>query len=271
LRSTFENISYGEIAALRDNDVAIEAIHALQGTGRRISFPWLRANAGRNRNLWGQLGHGTAVLRSTAELDQYLYSYGPMVECQWQSFAQAFTLTGDPVRLVDYGCGQGLAGLLMFDFFGQAFASILAQVVLVEESDVALVRAEAVYQSIAPGCPIHCVKKELDALTSADLLPDEAMPTIHVFSNVLDIATFDHFRLLGEMLTAGTHSLLVVSHDRDFDGGTPRISDLKAALEDPAHAASLVISASSLVRFRCGPNEKYPVAAWYAKIEVSSE
>ncbi|WP_210413393.1 hypothetical protein [Altererythrobacter sp. TH136] len=203
-------------------------------------------------------------------MDQYLYSYGPMIACQWAALGKGISLTSAPVRLVDYGCGQGLAGLLLYDQFGDAFATMLRKVVLVEPSPVALVRAEAIYQNVAPDSEMFCVNKGFDEVTFGDLEVEEGLATIHVFSNVLDIKGFDQFRLLGEIMTDGVHTILAVSHDRDFDGGTERIRSLKAALEDPSHADALTVSHSEMAEFRCGPGDKYPVVSWHVEVEVRS-
>ena len=175
----------------------------------------------------------------------------------------------EPIRLVDYGCGQGLAGLMLFDKFDGAFSSKLAKVVLVEPSPMALVRAEAIYRCIAPTADITCVSKPFDQLCTSDVMPEATLRAVHVFSNVLDVKGFDQYRLFGQILTPGSHTVLAVSHDRDFDGGTARIRGIKAAVEDPKHADQLVVEGSTLSEFRCGPGDKYPAVSWCGRFEVS--
>lgn len=269
--SYFIELSAEEVAALRDCDSAVQAIRHLAASGKTISFPWLRANFGRDRDVWDQLGRGTSILGSTEQLDQYLYSYGPMIACQWEAVTKGFGLSSDPIRLVDYGCGQGLAGLLHFDKFGPALSAKLARVVLIEPSPMALIRAEAIYRAIAPSADITCVSKSFDQVITADLVPDNDLATTHVFSNVLDVAGFDQYRLFGQLLTPGQHTILAVSPDRDFDGGTARIRGLKTAVEDPKHGEQLTVLESTLREFRCGPGDKYPAVSWFAKLEVSNE
>lgn len=266
MASTFVGLSDEEVARLRGADLAVETIRQRGKSGRPLSVPWLRANVGSNRDVWDQLGRGTSILTSTEQLDQYLYSYAPMISCQWEALTDGVSLSSGQLRLVYYGCGQGLAGLLLFDRFGDAFSSKLAEVVLVEPSAPALIRAEAVYRCIAPATEITCVNKGFDQLGTADVMAGFVLDTVHVFSNVLDVTGFDQYRLLGQVLTPGKHTLLVVSPDRDFDGGTVRIRGLKAAVED--HGDALVVVESNLRTFRCGPGDKYPVVTWFAKLEV---
>lgn len=266
--STFNGLSDEDVARLRAADTAVEVIQQRCKSGRPLSFSWLRAHVGRDKDVWNQLGRGTSILTSTEQLDQYLYSYGPMISCQWDALTEQFSLSSGAVRLVDHGCGQGLAGLLLFDKFGSAFTSKLVKVVLVEPSSLALVRAEALYRSIAPASEITCVNKAFDLLSTADVMSGPALDTIHVFSNVLDVTGFDQYRLLGQVLTPGNHTLLVVSHDRDFDGGTGRILGLKAAVEDLKHGDGVTVVESTLQELSCGPGGKYPVVTWLAKLEV---
>jgi SAM-dependent methyltransferase len=266
----FVGLSSEEVAKLRDRDPAIEAIRQLHKSGKRISFSWLRTFVGRDRDIWNQLGRGTSVLSSVEQLDQYLYSYGPMIACQWEAVTAGMSLPDRPVRLVDYGCGQGLASLLLFDKYGDAYASKLAKVVLVEPSPLALVRAEAILRCIVPGVEITCVNKAFDDLVTADLVAAEDLDTVHVFSNVLDVTGFDQYRLLGEVLTEGSHTIIAISPDRNFDGGTDRIRGLKAAVEDPGHSEKLSVSESVFTQFTCGPGGKYPAVSWVAKLEVSN-
>lgn len=271
MKTTFIDLNADEVAALRDSDWGIEEIGKLGARGQQISFPWLRATVGRDRSVWNQLGRGRSVLTSTEQLDQYLYSYGPMISCQWDALLNGMSPPGEPLRLIDYGCGQGLAGLMMFDKFDGAFSSKLAKVVLVEPSSMALVRAEAVYRCIAPSSEIVCVRKGFDQLCTADVMPDEALRAVHVFSNVLDVKGFDQYRLFGQILTPGSHTVMAVSHNRDHDGGTARIKNIKAALEDPKHADQLVVESSTLSEFNCGPESKYSAISWSARLKVSND
>ncbi len=272
MKSTFVGLSSDEVAALRNQEPIVGAICGLRREGKPISFKWLRELAGRDRDLRSDLGYGRNILSSTEEFDQYLYSYGLMIACQWEALTETVAPMKGPIRLVDYGCGQGLAGLLLFDKFGDAFSSALSQVVLIEPSAVGLIRAEAVYRCIAPECEIVCVKKRFDDLGSADLMTDNKLDTLHIFSNVMDIDGWDHFRLFVEMMTEGRHSMLVVSASREFDGGSPRIRNLKAAVDNPEHHKELSITSitkSELCEYDCGPGGKYSAISWQLELEVS--
>ena len=191
--SKFVGIGPEEVCALRRSDPAVGEISRVRKAGSTLSFKWLRQKFGRNRDLWTELGRGVNVLTSTEQLDQYLYSYGLMVECQWQQMSSSWVGQG-PVRLIDYGCGQGLAGLLLYDKWGDAFASSLDRVILIEPSPKALVRAESVYRSMAPESDIVCLNVGFDAVQAAHLEGAADLHTMHIFSNVLDIEGYNQFR-----------------------------------------------------------------------------
>jgi hypothetical protein len=134
-----------------------------------------------------------------------------------------------------------------------------------------LVRAEALYRCMAPDCPIFCVNAAFDALTTDQLMPDPALQTLHVFSNVLDVRGFDQFKLFSKMLGPGRHHVVAVSHNRDFDGGSSRIRAIKAAVEDPKHGPKLAVRSSEIVEFVCGEGGKFPAISWVAQLDVSNE
>ena len=198
--SRFQDFPSSEVEELRLRDRAVVAIQRSNQMANRLTFDWLRANFGRQNGTRDSLDRGRAVLLSADQLDQYLHSYGLMIKSQWQEVCSRLEYLPSEFRLVDYGCGQGLAGLLLSDFLGRAFADAIDTAILVEPSEVALVRAEAVYRRVAPKAFIRCVRKRFDDLSDDDLSCDRNLETVHIFSNVLDIATFDHFQLFGQAL-----------------------------------------------------------------------
>lgn len=269
--NTKTNVTDVDLDELRNADRVVSEIIACSQIGRAISYRWFRGAAGRDHGLWSELGRGRSVLVSQAQLDQYLYSYGPMIACQWQEFLRDLEFTPGAINLVDYGCGQGLAGLLLFDRFGQKFFDMLRRIVLIEPSPFALVRAEAVYSAIAPKADIVCVNKAFDDLRPEDLAPEAGVESLHIFSNVLDIAEYDHRRVFDLLLQPGKHCIFAVSSDRDCEGGNSRIVELKEAVEAPETAKTLGLSGSELKIFRCGPGDKYGVISWIAFFEVPYE
>jgi len=212
-------------------DIVRQAIEKGEICISNISFDKLRSVAGINRELRDHLDRGKKIPDSCDELDQYLYSYGLMVKKQWQHFLQGIAIPEGAVRILDYGCGQGLAGIMLFDVLGRAFINRVKSVVLIEPSAVALGRAVDVLKVYLGKRPIDDLQMRFDELLPENLGSVEGTNNIHLLSNVLDIDSFDHFGLFKKMLAAkGQHSVFAVSHDRNFAGGTERFKQLEESI-----------------------------------------
>lgn len=248
-------------------DLVEEAIRTGEIDADNISFDKLRSVAGRDCGCWDQLGRGRRILSTHDQLDQYLYSYGPMTRSQWQEFLQNVTIPKGPVRILDYGCGQGLAGALLLDNLGREFTKRVESVVLIEPSAVALGRARTVLGCYCGKRTIVALQKTLDDLSPKELGSVEGINNIHLLSNVLDIEGFQHFNLFTKMFQAkGQHSVLAVSHNRDFHGGAGRFRELEKAVSDKKHRAWFSVKGSRIEEFICGNNQ--PAISWELHVEV---
>ena len=251
------------------SDILLEAIQSGEITAGNISFDKLRSVAGRDRGCWDQLDRGRKILVSHDELDQYLKSYGPMTKSQWHHFLQNVAIPEGPVRVFDYGCGQGLATALLLDNLGGEFTNRVESVVLVEPSAVALDRASAVVRCYCGERPVVPINKSLDDLSPKDLKSVERVNNVHLLSNVLDIKEFDHFDLFTKMfLTKGRHSVLAVSHNRRFLGGTGRFRELEKAVGDERHRTWFSVKASRIDEFTCANGKPKPAISWELHVEV---
>lgn len=271
MTSFFVDPSIATVRDLQANDSAVTVLHNIAAAGGPISFDWLRTafKSSNGDKVHASLDRGRAVLGATSQLDQYLYSHGLMIQSQWANMSHLYPVDHAVDRLIDYGCGQGLAGLLLHDNLDDDLFDSITKIILVEPSAIALVRAEAVYRCIAPNSEIYCINKEFDDVKSSDLQPDGSTLSVHVFSNVLDINGFDQERLLKQALTPGMHTILAVSHDRDQFGGSGRIRALKAAIEKPASQYSILNS--DIAQFNCDTNLKSAAISWLCTLEAPDE
>jgi hypothetical protein len=246
--------------------------HALDHIRRvpreQITFSWFRSTFKHDHGLKDALLFGHVVIDTPAMLGQYLHTYGPMIESQWENTVPLLADIDPPVTLFDYGCGQGLAGLLVNDLTGGQLLASIRNVVLVEPSALALARAAALYRQIAPNATVTAICKRFDDLHQTDIPPTAHGATLHLFSNSLDVTGFDPLSLLSKTLRPGAHTLVSVSHDRDFNGGTPRIVAVKAAFEDPAVAVGVTLRESTLTRFTCDNPSRSEGIAWLCEFEV---
>jgi hypothetical protein len=253
----YADLSIFGVKEMGMTDVIIEAIHNGQISTSNISFERLRDVAGRDLGCWNALGRGRSILTSVDQLDQYLYSYGPMTRSQWAGFLPSVSVPSGPFCLIDYGCGQGLGSAIVLDQLGTKLIPHIQNVVLIEPSQMALTRAEAIVS----------VNKKLDDLSEDDIQSCRGLHCIHIFSNVLDIDGFDNGTLFAKMFsTKGRHTVLAVSHDRNFEGGSDRFDDLEEQIKDEKHRKWYSLESSTITRFNSGNGQ--PTISWQLHLEV---
>lgn len=249
------------------NDPAIAAIK--NTPGEFLNFGWLRSVFMSNdEEVWASLDRGRAVLESVHQLNQYLWTHGLMIQAQWRCVMSRLPEVERPVRLVDYGCGQGIAGLLISELTGGAALANTSEIVLIEPSAAAIARAEAIYRKLRPNAVMLLLQKRFDDIAPADIDAAVDGSTLHLFSNTLDVEGYDALQLLSSTLRPGRHTILAVSQHREYPGGTPRFRQTKAAFEHPDMTAQLTIRRSLFEEFKCGENDKWDGVVWLCDVEV---
>lgn len=152
--------------------------------------------------LWTKLNHGVDLLDSHELMCQYLWSFGNMHEGK---IIDALTGLNSKLRdlnksvfdgefdIVDWGCGQGLATVVLFDYLKKYNPkTFVNQIILIEPSPMALERAKLhvnAYQKDSN--KIRTIEKYLNDVTNKDVETDGFRPVIHFFSNILDINEID--------------------------------------------------------------------------------
>ncbi len=250
------------------HDWIVDSVKAGEINHLNISFNALRQYAGIDRGLFANLGRGRAVLKSTDELDQYLYSYGLMSESQWSNVISGFSFRPEPTQLIDYGCGQGLGAAILFDHFGEELTRSINKLVLIEPSRVALVRAQAILSCYCCNAEIVTINKRIDDMRADELGICENLPVFHIFSNVLDISSFNHIELLDKMFSAkGQHVILAVSSDRNFDGESARIVEPNERIHDPNYDVLFDVRTSDIKKFE---HRNMRAVSWFFNAEVQN-
>ena len=249
------------------SDIVIECIDNEEITSDNISFNFLREIAGTQNcsETWRSLGYGRNILESTRQLDQYLYTYGPMIQSQWYQICTNLEIDIGPITILDYGCGQGLASLLFLDHCPNDFREDVEEVILIEPSRVALDRAERVVECCYPNAEIRSVCCTFDEVEAEDLETNDEHIKIHLMSNVLDIEGYDHFELISKLGgSRGTHYFIAIGHDRNFEGGADRLTDLYEAMINSDGIRNFITD-HRLNRYNC--NDK-PAIGFLIKLEL---
>lgn len=147
------------------------------------------------------LNHGTAVLTTEEQCCAYIAAYGSMHQSKINEVLDNIKVDdfrNNDIQIIDWGCGQGLATVCLFDFFNKKNIplELVKRVMLIEPSEMALQRA-ILHVSAYIGydhAKIASIKKFLDDVNS-DEIKSEHPITIHLFSNILDIPSIDLLRL----------------------------------------------------------------------------
>ena len=252
------------------------AIANKQLTSSNISFNAIRSIAAQDLDIRHTLGFGRNIPSITEQLNQYLYSYGPMVKAQWDSVLYALCQNkwGEclndaakknvPVCIADYACGQGLASVL----FRESIPGLnVVHSELIEPSAVGLKRAEQLVNCCYPKATVNCTNKPFEEIQVGDVKLADEQFKIHLFSNILDVEWVDHFHILNLALQAkGHHWLVAVSHDRNHNGGTPKLEASYQALVAGAEKGWFKLHNSGISPFICGSNK--PAIAFAVHLEV---
>ena len=145
--------------------------------------------------LWSELKRGTALLNTHEHMCQYLWSFGNMHQAKLlDAFAQLPNeIFNNGFEIVDWGCGQGLGTINLFDYLTNLGVSNKAQrITLIEPSEVALDRAiQHTKAYVDNAVIINSYSDFFENITHDQIKSELGLPIIHIFSNILDVAQID--------------------------------------------------------------------------------
>lgn len=135
-------------------------------------------------------GRGVNPLRSEMEMFIYLKRYGNMHKSKLLSALNRLPFEGidNPVEIIDWGCGQGLASLVLIDYLKENRINLdISKIILIEPSELSLKRA-ALHVTLSQNTFIvKTICSVFNSLSAGDVLTNNNHTKIHLFSNVLDI------------------------------------------------------------------------------------
>ena len=149
--------------------------------------------------LYERLSRGREVLEDEDLLNMYLYSYGKMHKFKllkaYVGLFEQMSINGEEYEIFDWGCGQGLATICLLDCIKYCEISpVIRGVCLIDPSKNAIYRASEVIKCIIPNIRVQIVNKYFDDLSEKDFV-DHNVKKIHLFSNILDIESYDLIKL----------------------------------------------------------------------------
>lgn len=167
--------------------------------------------------LHESLDRGVDVLDSEPMLQMYIYAFGKMHNAKLLhafNHMQDRVLKNDKITIIDWGCGQGLASLCYHDYLKSCNSlQQVSKIVLIEPSSLALSRAELLCSCFYPDAEITAINEPFDSLTADDIsVPSEEL-TIHLFSNILDIESYNLQHLIQTVtnLSSDNNEYIIVS------------------------------------------------------------
>jgi len=174
--------------------------------------------AEKRRAPWRFVNHGVDLLSVEDDLNAYMLAYGEMHEIKCRAAFQNFPFDkiNTNVEIVDWGCGQGLASLVLMEMLSERNLDFLVKkITLIEPSLSALNRAKQnLCQRINGAAEIIGIGKCMpgysnDAKNEVTDFKNTYTNTIHIFSNVLDIPTIN-LQKLSQIVSVGNGTTYVV-------------------------------------------------------------
>ena len=145
--------------------------------------------------LHEMLNRGVEILDSEPLMQMYFYSYGCM-HSEKLAFAfqnlNNYIKKAEKVDIIDYGCGQGLASMCYHDYISDNCPhQHVRSITLIEPSSAALARAELLCSCFFPNAIVSVIQKPFDELLVTDIQVKGDIPTLHLFSNILDVESYN--------------------------------------------------------------------------------
>lgn len=145
--------------------------------------------------LFDSLDRGASILDSEQQIDAYLHAYGKMHQAKlnyaFDNISHSF-FEHKEINIIDYGCGQAIGAMCYADYLKQKQCNQqVNNITLIEPSFVSLKRAKQYVSSFYPNAKITLLCKKLNGLTQHDLIFGNTLPTLHIFSNIIDLSSFD--------------------------------------------------------------------------------
>jgi SAM-dependent methyltransferase len=178
---------------------------------KQISIDYINSLSNASE-LHTRLNHGMAIIDDEQLLYKYIYSYSKMHKAKlYQTFEKTFTdkyLNKATINVIDYGCGQALATTLLIEYIKEQNLQIdIDNIILIEPSKLALSRGLLHIDVLKQkNYKVKALNKDLDCLEKSDLEFENDNLVLHLFSNILDVESFQLDRNFLEKISSNIQS-----------------------------------------------------------------
>lgn len=145
--------------------------------------------------LWLELNRGVALLDSHEHMCQYISSFGNMHKAKlFDAFKrlpkEAYQ---NEIEIVDWGCGQALGTINLFDFLKSLNASQnIKKITLIEPSKAALERGKINLSAyIDDSTELVTISEFFENISPKTIETKSNRTVVHIFSNILDVVQID--------------------------------------------------------------------------------
>ena len=150
--------------------------------------------------LYNDLKRGTGILDDEVHLNMYLRCFGKMhkakLDTAFGCIPADIDLFSKELEIYDWGCGQGIAAICLLDFLKSKNKQYkIKRIHLIEPSKEAVKRACDVIECIDSNLSVTTTVKVFDDLKQEDFVPSATIK-LHLFSNILDVDSFDLARFV---------------------------------------------------------------------------
>lgn len=166
------------------------------------------------QNLIDELDHGAGHLTNIRQLNAYIAKYG---EIHQDKLLHAYEKIPtkvwheDGVTIIDYGCGQGIAEMVLSDYMASKYVDndYIRDFILIEPSRTNLQRCIEHVKAFFSESKISAVCKKDNQINEADINP-ASTTVIHLFSNVIDLDNFGGNAVLSVLNEDKSHNNIIV-------------------------------------------------------------
>lgn len=181
---------------------------------RDVSFKQLQS-IGDTQELYDRLIRGETIIDDPDLLYKYFVSFGGKHKAKLYSAYDEIIgkIENETFNIIDWGCGQGMATMVLLDFARQRGIQFdIRNITLIEPSQLALSRALLHVDVLKQKeYSIHAINSDFDCLDGDTLVSANGFRTLHLFSNILDVENFsldmDFMKKVSQNIT--TDSLFV--------------------------------------------------------------
>jgi hypothetical protein len=160
---------------------------------RDVSFKQLHI-IGDTQELYDRLIRGEVIIDTPDLLYKYFVSFGGKHKSKlYSAYDEIITkLQNERFNIIDWGCGQGMATMVLLDYARQrGYQLDIQNITLIEPSPLALSRALLHVEVLKQKeYRIQTINSDFDCLNAEEIICNNDYKMLHLFSNILDVENF---------------------------------------------------------------------------------